>query len=315
MKDAEDPGESTPRWSTIAALGTSQTLAWASTYYLPAVLAGPMARELGVSVQLVFAAFSAALVISALLGPYAGRAIDRLGGRPVLIATSFVFASGLGLMAIASGPVGLFIAWAVLGVGMGSGLYEAAFSTLVRLHGRNTRGAISGVTLFAGFASTIGWPLSAFLETHFGWRGACYGWAGLHLLIGLPLNWSLPKASTSLEIEDPALAAGESRTSRPRRASLLLAFVFAATWFTSTAMAAHLPRLLQAGGASLTTAIAVGALIGPAQVAGRLLELGALRHFHPFLSARLASVMHPIGRPLVFRAVSDGTQSQQWRGD
>ena len=88
---------------------------------------------------------------------------------------------------------------------------------------------------------------------------------------------------------------GERGISNPRRASILLAFVFAATWFTSTAMAAHLPRLLQAGGASLATAVAVGALIGPAQVAGRLLEMGVLRHFHPFLSARLAAVMHPIG--------------------
>lgn len=288
-------GDSTPRWSSIAALGISQTLAWASTYYLPAVLAAPMAHELGVSVALVFAAFSGALVISALLGPHAGKAIDRFGGRPVLAITSLVFALGLGLLAAASGPAGLFLAWAVIGVGMGSGLYEAAFATLVRLHGRNTRGAISGVTLFAGFASTIGWPLSAVLATHVGWRGACLGWAGLHLLIGMPLNWSLPRASPGHEAEQPLHANDGNRTADPARASVLLAFVFAATWFTSTAMAAHLPRLLQAGGASLAAAVAVGALIGPAQVAGRLLEIGVLRHFHPFLSARLASVLHPIG--------------------
>ncbi|NUZ08901.1 MFS transporter [Piscinibacter koreensis] len=287
--------ESAPRWSTIAALGTSQTLAWASTYYLPAVLAGPMAHELGVSVQLVFAAFSAALVLSAVLGPSAGRSIDRFGGRPVLVVTSLVFALGLGLLAMASGPVSLFAGWAVLGVGMGSGLYEAAFATLVRLHGQRSRGAISGVTLFAGFASTIGWPLSAVLEAHFGWRGACLGWAGLHLLIGMPLNWSLPKAAHAGTAEDSASVPDEAATASPRRASILLAFVFAATWFTSTAMAAHLPRLLQAGGASLAMAVAVGALIGPAQVAGRLIEIGVLRRFHPFLSARLASVMHPIG--------------------
>ena len=60
-------------------------------------------------------------------------------------------------------------------------------------------------------------------------------------------------------------------------------------------MAAHLPRLLQAGGATLATAVAVGALIGPAQVAGRLLEFGFLRHVHPLLSARLAALLHPIG--------------------
>ena len=205
MNDATSVGGSTPRWSTITALGISQTLAWASTYYLPAVLAAPMAREFGVSVQLIFAAFSAALVIFALLGPYAGRSIDRLGGRPVLMGTSLIFALGLALLSLATGPISLFVAWAVLGVGMGSGLYEAAFATLVRLHGRNTRGAISGVTLFAGFASTVGWPLSAVLETHYGWRGTCLAWAGLHhLLIGLPLYWLVAEG-----VERP-------RDSRPR---------------------------------------------------------------------------------------------------
>ena len=81
-----------------------------------------MARELGVSVQLVFGAFSTALVISALLGPYAGRAIDRFGGRPVLVATSLDFTLRLALLAVATGPACLFLAWAVLGLGMGSGL-------------------------------------------------------------------------------------------------------------------------------------------------------------------------------------------------
>jgi hypothetical protein len=75
----------------------------------------------------------------------------------------------------------------------------------------------------------------------------------------------------------------------------LLAFVFAATWFTSTAMAAHLPRLLQDAGASAAAAIAAAALVGPAQVAARVLEFGLLRRFHPLLSARLAAIAHPIG--------------------
>ena len=81
----------------------------------------------------------------------------------------------------------------------------------------------------------------------------------------------------------------------PLKWAVILAFVFAATWFVSTAMAAHLPQLLQAGGATLTTAVAVGALIGPAQVGGRLLEFGVLRRVHPLLSARLAALMHPVG--------------------
>ncbi|WP_280151806.1 MFS transporter [Piscinibacter sp. XHJ-5] len=290
------------RLGTVAALGTAQTLAWASSYYLPAMLAAPMARELGVSVPTVFAAFSAALIVSAMLGPYAGRAIDRWGGRPVLAGTNAVFALGLAALAAADGPVGLFAAWLIVGIGMGSGLYEAAFAALVRLYGRSSRDAITGITLVAGFASTVGWPLSTLLEAQFGWRGACLAWAALHLLLGMPLNLSLPKAPP-LEVataDNDRPAVDDSTASAPgRHAVLLLSFVFAATWFISTAMAAHLPRLLQAGGASLAAAVAAGALVGPAQVGARVLEYGVLRKLHPLLSARLAAVMHPAGAAIL----------------
>ncbi len=284
------------RAGTVAALGVAQTLAWASTYYLPAILAAPMARELGLPMPTVFAAFSVALVVSALIGPRAGAAIDRWGGRPVLVATSLVFALGLALLARTQGPLGLFAAWIVIGIGMGSGLYEAAFATLVRLYGSESRNSITGITLIAGFASTVGWPLSAWLESRFGWREACLAWAGLHLLLGLPLNALLPRP--------PARGAGPAATPgataaptapASRRPTLVLSFVFAATWFISTAMAAHLPRLLQAAGATLASAVLVGALIGPSQVGARLLEFGLLRQVHPLVSARIASALHPLG--------------------
>jgi predicted MFS family arabinose efflux permease len=290
------------RAKVVTALGLAQTLAWASSYYLPAMLAKPMAADLGVSTPTVFAAFSAALVVSALLGPWAGRAIDQWGGRPVLIATNVVFACGLLGLGCSQGAVGLFAAWAVLGAGMGSGLYEAAFAALVRLYGHDSRGAITGVTLFAGFASTVGWPLSALLEARIGWRGACFAWAGLHLLVGLPLNWSLPTAQRFIgtaPTSTPTAEAADRQRTATARASLLLGIVFAVTWFTSTAMAAHLPRLLMAGGATLATAVFVGALVGPAQVAARVLEFGVLRKVHPLLSARLATLTHPLGAALI----------------
>jgi MFS family permease len=288
------------RVRTVAVLGTAQTLAWASSYYLAAVLAAPMARDLALSTPTVFAAFSAALVVSALCGPFAGRAIDRWGGRPVLVATNAVFALGLAGLALAQGPVGFFAAWLVLGLGMGSGLYEAAFAALVRLYGRESRSAITGITLIAGFASTVGWPLSALLEAQFGWRGACLTWAALHLLLGMPLNLALPRAAPSVPPPPADVPAGAAAVSAQvpapgMRAMLVLSFVFAATMFVSTAMAAHLPTLLQAHGASLAAAVAAGALIGPAQVGARLFEFGLLRRWHPLLSARLAVVTHPIG--------------------
>lgn len=287
------------RAGTVASLGAAQTLAWASTYYLPAILAAPMARDLGTTVPTVFAAFSVALIVSALIGPRSGAAIDRFGGRPVLMATSLVFALGLAILGWSTGLTGLFAAWIVIGIGMGSGLYESAFASLVRLHGKDARTSITGITLIAGFASTVGWPLSTWLESHYGWRNTCLAWAALHVLVGLPLNALLPRAEPVQVAEPPAGSAATmpvSTSQAPsRRSMLILSFVFAATWFISTAMAAHLPHLMQAAGASAATALLVGTLIGPAQVAARVLEFGWLRKVHPLLSARLASAMHPIG--------------------
>jgi len=289
------------RASVVISLGSAQTLAWASSYYLPALLARPMAGELGVSEPTVFAAFSGALVVSALVGPHSGRRIDRWGGRPVLMATSVLFALGLAAMAMASGPASLFAAWLLMGVAMGSGLYEAAFASLVRLYGQEARGAITGITLIAGFASTVGWPLTAALEHALGWRGACGAWAALHLLVGLPLNAALPRAPQPTALADGGapIPAPAPTSEPPLRTALLLAWVFAVTWFVSTAMAAHLPRLLDAVGAAPGAVIAIGALVGPAQVAGRLLEFGFLRRLHPLHSARAAALMHPLGAVLL----------------
>jgi len=289
---------------TIITLGTAQTLAWASSFYLPAMLATPMARDTGVSVPTVFLAFSVSMVLSALLGPAAGRLIDRIGGRPVLIGTNFIFAAGLAALSMVHGPVGLFAAWLVLGVGMGTGLYEAAFATLVRLYGRGARDSITGITLIAGFASTVGWPLTSLLDAQLGWRGACLAWAAAHLLIGLPLNLSLPKLRLD-EAADatPAQAAPEAAATvapeKARRAAFILSFAFASTYFVATSMAAHLPRLLQATGATLAAAVAAGALVGPAQVGARMLEYGLLRKMHPLFSARIATLMHPIGAAIL----------------
>lgn len=290
------------RWPVVVRLGIAQTLAWASSYYLPAMLAAPMAAELGVATTTVFAAFSLAMLLAAAVGPLAGRAIDRFGGRPVLIGSNLVFAAGLGALALAQGPWVLFGAWLLIGVGMGSGLYEAGFATLVRLWGHGARGGITGITLIAGFASTVGWPLTAALEHAFDWRWACAAWALLHIALGLPLNLSLPRPSARLSRLDDGAAdtadpdfADPPPPAHPMRAGIALSFVFAATWFVSTAMASHLPKVLQLAGAGIAAAVGVGALIGPAQVAGRLLEAGWLRRLHPLLSARLAALGHPMG--------------------
>ncbi len=255
------------RGVVVSTLGITQPLAWASTYYLPAVFADPISAELHISRSWFFGIFSAALLLSGMLGPLAGRTIDRHGGRDVLAATSLVFAAGLALLSQASGVVGLAAGWAVIGVGMGFGLYEAAFATVAGLYGRDARNAITGITLFAGFASTVGWPVSAFLIDALGWRGACLAWAGLHLLLGLPLNRLLVPKGWAAAVEPPSAVAPPTGVPWTM---IVLAGVFGATWFVSTAMAAHLPRLLEALGSTPTAAVLAASLVGPAQVAARL---------------------------------------------
>jgi MFS family permease len=276
----------------ILALGTTQTLAWASSYYLPAILADPIGRDLGVSSNWIFAAFSASAVISALLGPRIGRQIDLVGGRQVLSASNLTLAAGLVLLGLTYSIPMLIAAWLVLGVGMGLGLYDAAFGALGRIYGDAARRPITGITLIAGFASTVGWPLTAWGLSTIGWRDTCLAWAAAHILIGLPLNFfMLPPVKGAKAAVTEAI--------KPQipidRTMILLAFAFAAAWSVTGAMAAHFPRILEAAGATPLQAVAAGALIGPAQVLARIVEAGFLSRYHPLLSTRLACLTHPIG--------------------
>lgn len=280
----------------VSALGVTQTLAWASSYYLTAVFADPVSASLHLPRTWFFGAVSAALLLSGLLGPAAGRLIDRYGGRDILASSNLVFALGLVLLSAASGPLTMIAAWLALGIGMGFGLYEAAFATVAGIYGRGARNAITGITLFAGFASTVGWPTSAFLIDALGWRGACLLWALLHVLVGFPLNrFVVPKIRSAAVASQPGQPAPGAAT----WTMVVLACVFGVTWFVSAALAAHLPRLLQALGASPAAAIGAAALVGPAQVAARLAEFGLLRRAAPMTSARVAVALHPIGAAIL----------------
>ncbi len=279
---------------TVAVLGTTQTLSWGSSYYLPAILATPIAAEFGLSRAAIFGVFSGALLLTAVLGPAAGRAIDSRGGRDVLAVSNVVFAIGLLMMGLAPGPLVFALAWAVMGVGMAMGLYDAAFATLAGLYGKDARASITGITLIAGFASTVGWPATALMEAEWGWRGACFGWAALHLLLGLPLNrFLIPRVPPPEKAVASSATAPEGKAPRLRDMSLL-AFVLATAGFSASALGAHLPGLLQAAGATAAAAVAAGALLGPAQVGARILEFGFLRKVSPLVSARIAASLHPI---------------------
>jgi predicted MFS family arabinose efflux permease len=279
------------RLAVILLLGSSQTLGWASSFYLPAILGDRIAHDLGMSSTWFFAAFSAALIVSAMVGPRAGRTVDAIGGREVLAVSNLILATGLVVLALAHSQPILWLAWLILGLGMGIGLYDTAFAALGRIYGLEARSAITGITLLAGFASTVGWPLTAWGASELGWRETCLAWAGSHIVLGLPLNLLLPKSSLA--------AKSEEDIGKPHipldRAMLILGFAFAASWTVVTAMAVHLPRLLEAAGASTVQAVAAGALIGPSQVGARILEASLMKGFHPMVSARLSVALHPLG--------------------
>ncbi len=289
--------------AVILTLGTTETIAWASSYYLPAILARPIAADLGLSPTYVFGALTAALIFSGLIGPRVGHVIDTVGGRGVHCISNLVLAGGLAALAAATGPISLGAAWLVLGIGMGMGLYDAAFATLTRLYGVAARKPITGITLIAGFASTVGWPISAYLDAHFGWRIACLVWAATHLLVALPLNLTLPRVPT-LPVPPKATedeAAGKSRVqttveaSRERWAMAAVAYFFATTGFVSAGISTVLPTMLSQMGASAAAAILAGTLVGPSQVAARLVEAGWLSRYHPLVSTEFATIMAPLG--------------------
>src|SRR6202790_3845400 len=211
----------------ILALGTTQTLAWASSYYLPAILGDPIARDLGGSSHWIFAASSASMVISAMLGPRVGWQIDLVGGRSVLSISNLTLAAGLVLLGLTYSIPVLILAWLLLGVGMGFGLYDAAFAALGRIYGDAARRSITGITLLAGFASTVGWPLTAFGLQAIGWRNTCFAWALAHIVIGLPLNFFMLPPVTGAKA---AVAASTKPHIPIERTMILLAFAFAAAW-------------------------------------------------------------------------------------
>ncbi len=168
-------------------------------------------------------------------------------------------------------------------------------SSMTRLYGHDSRGAITGITLVAGLASTVGWPISAVLEHSIGWRGTCVTWAALHLFLGLPLNAWAMRYGKGEERPEPAVSGKQPPPpDTPDRRMLILAFMFTASGVVTIGMATNLPRLFAAIGATPAAAIAAASMLGPAQVAARVLEFSARRRINPLISARIASAMHPL---------------------
>lgn len=289
----------------IPVLGVTQILAWGSSYYLLAVLARPIAGDTGWPLPWIVGGLSLGLFVAGVVSPRVGDAIQRLGGRLVL-ATSAVFLA-FGLVGLALSPnLPVYVAsWLVLGVGMGAGLYDAAFATLGRIYGQRARTAIATLTLFGGFASTVCWPLSALLVSELGWRNACLVYAGVHLLVLLPLYvFALPREPRRAT-PPLATAARDGRAERPipagsRPLFVLIALVIAISSMISALLSVHLLAILQAREIALAAAVALGAIVGPSQVGARAIEMAISRFHHPIWTKLASAVFVAAGVGLLW---------------
>ncbi len=273
------------------AIGFTQTIAWATTYYIPATMAGAAAAEFGASRALMLGGFSLALLVTGLISPWVGRRIDRLGGRGVMAMSTLITAAGLTLMATGHSIPLWYLAWMITGVGMAMGLYDAAFGTLGRLLGNEARPAIVGVTLMAGFASTVGWPLGTYLVGHFGWREAVAAYAVIQLLIILPivLIWVPPPGPA---LPPPPPKSGDVLGAAPRAFTWMAAH-FMLRQAISSVISVHALVLLAGMGFGTAESVAAAALIGPAQVGSRLIDWFFGRKLNPMVAALASSMLLP----------------------
>ena len=282
--------------SITVRLGINQIIGWGSSFYLPAILAVPISTSLGIQTQDFFWAFTFSLLLSGLLGPQVGKAIDRLGGRAVLPFGSLAFALGLTLLSVSSNQMMLVMAWLLIGVGGSMGNYDSAFATAVSFFGAKSNRVIAGITVFAGFSSTISWPLTSFLEQTIGWQQAVFFWALLHLVIGLPLNMSIPKIAKK-EVPDMT---GPIRKIIKNKFSfdvliVIFAVMFALEGFIVSSVNTTLPFLLSELGASTGVALISATILGPSQVLARILILIPGKIMTPMRVAALSIAAHPVG--------------------
>lgn len=278
----------------VPVLGLGMIVSFASSYYLMGVLAEPLAQGAATTPGVVFAALSGAFLASAAISPFAGRWIDRRGGREVLSASAVIFALGLSVLGMAHGPVAMTVGVLMLGAGMGTGLYGPAYALLVALHGDAAKKPITAVSLLGAFGGAIGWPLTLLMIETLGWRGACFVWAGAHLLLCLPLYAAvLPDGRTAARPAAKGAVRWDSTMIR-------VAVLFAGAWWVATAMGAHLPRLLTGLGLSAAEAALAAGLMAGAAIVVRLIALMAPGMGSPVAAARTATLLHPIGALIAF---------------
>jgi MFS family permease len=286
-------------WAVIVALGLTQIIGYGSVFYSFSLLMEPLQQALGATKSVVVGAFSVALLIAGLCATLVGSTIDRIGGRMVMALGSAGAAILLASLSRVESVFALYAIYAGPGATMAAILYEPAFAVLTQIFGSNYRRAITALTLFGGFASTVFWPLTQQLIVHFGWRGALLVLAGLNILLCVPLHLML-LPGRGLHAESSPVARSKAKASKSLREVLRertfywLCGAFVANGLIFSAMSVHMMPMLKAKGLSAAAAAAIGALVGPMQVTGRILELTTGQRFSIVRIGLLAVSLVPV---------------------
>ena len=257
-------------WRRTCALGVAQIVSWGTLFYTIAVLGAAMRADTGVSELWLFGSFTGGLFLSGIASPLIGREIDARGGRRTLVAGSLLAALASCVLGAAQGPASVLAGWLLAGIAMAACLYDPAFATLHQIAGASYRRSVTALTLFGGFASTVFWPVSQFLLDTLGWRETFYIYALLHLVLCVPIHVIAVPATRTAVVAHAATDAPNVAHAGP--VFWWLATALSAAAFIGSAIAAHLIGLLTATGLSARDAVLIGSLIGPMQVAGRIME-------------------------------------------
>ncbi len=273
----------------VVPLAVAQTIVWAAMYYSFPALLPWWERDLGWSKATLSGAFTASLVLTALLAPLAGRLIDRGLARVVHPGGALAGAALLVALSAATEPWQFYAVWLALGVAMSLSLYEAAFAIITTTVGPRAREAITAVTLIAGFAGTVSFPSAHFLAGLFGWRGAVLCFAAAIVLIAIPLMlWGLGllerHRAPPAETQDNGEADGREAVTR-RPAFWLLGFAYGAIGLVHGLILAHLLPILADRGVAEGTAVLAASMIGPMQVVGRIVMMSTERWMSTFGAA------------------------------
>ncbi len=292
-------------WLAIAALGLTQIVGYGTLYYSFSILAPAMARDFAWPTEWIFGALSGALLIGGLAAPWAGRWIDRYGAARIMTAGSL--AAAVALIACALAPIGIAFVPALIAIEIVSTLvqYGAAFALLVQQQPRTAQRSIVYLTLIAGFASTIFWPITTALHNILSWQHVYVVFAAMNLFICLPIHAWLSRLS------GPPDETGDADTAAPntevdgslplaarRRGFILLAIGFALQSFVSSAILVHMLPLLAALGLGVAS-VMVGTLFGPAQVASRFINMMFGKNLSQLRLAMISAALLPASAALL----------------